>query len=438
MATLLLIVLTVLALAIVLEVIRDPARVYEYPFAAAAVFLGFLVPPLLGLRRAFYLPQWGLERYALMCILCLAMCWLGDVCARRYSRPRARSVLYDAQRWLLGSALLILVGGLASLKSHALFRAEFDMSTGLPTALSFFVCLLRYGFVMALLHFLYTGNRYSLYLSCLAGAYYLDRIIFFGRRLDTVEFAFVIVGALWFARRKRLPRALALSAIVVATLAVASTGFYRDVVVSTTGERDWSRLKEVNVLDEFRKATFEGSTETLSGIHLMAAGAMRKAYDFGLYHWNGLVSDYVPAQVFGAARKESLYAPTVDLIEAAQKEYGFTPSQGTTLTGMVDCFGSFWYLGCLEFFLIGYLMQRLYLHADDGSMMAQAIYVFMMTQALHAITHSTSWFVRPWVHILFFWIPVMLYARVAQFVPAPEPQIDDSDAPARTVLTEWR
>ncbi len=438
MATLLLIVLVVPALAIVLGIIRDPGRIYQYPFAAAAVFLGFIVPPLFGLLRASYLPRWGIERYTFMCALCLIMCWLGDACARRYNRPRAGSVLYDSGRWLLGSALLILVGGLAYLKSRALFQAEFDMSTGLPTALSFFVCLLRYGFVMALMHFLYTGNRYSLYLSCLAGAYYLDRIVFFGRRLDTMEFAFVIAGAVWFARGRRLPRAVTLSAIVVAALGMASTGVYRAVVVSTTGERDWSRLKEVNVLDEFRKATADGSSETLSGVYLMAAGAMRKALDFGLYHWNCLVSDYVPAQVFGAARKESLYAPTVNLIEIAQKEYGFTPSPGTTLTGMVDCFGSFWYVGCLEFFVIGYVMQWLYLRAVGGSMMAQAIYVFMMTQALHAITHSTTWFVRPWVHMLFFWIPVMLYATAAQFVPAPEPQTSGMDARAQTVLPECR
>jgi hypothetical protein len=427
MATLLLVVLVVLTLAVVVEAIRDPARIYQYPFGAAAVFLAFIVPPLVGLLHASYLPRWGIERYTLMCILCFAMCWLGDACARRYGRPRARFVLYDSRKWLLGSAVLILLGGLAYLKSRALFRAEFDMSTGLPTAMSFFISLLRYGFVMALLHFLYTGNSYALFLSCLAGAYYLDRIIFFGRRLDTVELAFVVAGAVWFALGKRPLRLVVPAGIVIAALGMASTGAYRAVVVSTTGERDWSRLKEVNVFEEFHKATAEGSSETLSGIYLMAAGAACKAFDFGLYHWNGLIFDYFPAQVFGAGRKESLYFPVVGLIEMAQKEYGFTPSTGTTLTGMTDCYGSFWYLGCLEFFLIGYVMQWLYLRAAGGSMMAQAIYVFIMTQALHAVTHSTTWFVRPWVHVLFFWVPVMLYATAAQSEPAPAVQMPSSD-----------
>lgn len=419
MATLLLIVLILLALVIMAEAIRNPARLYQYPFTAAAVFVGFIAPPLCGLVHASYLPRWSFERYTLICILCLAMCWLGDACARRYSRPRARSVRYDSRRWLLGSAVLVLLGGLAYLKSRALFKAEFDMSTGLPTALSFFVSLLRYGFVMALLHFLYTGNRYSLYIACVAAAYYLDRTIFFGRRLDAVEFGFVILGTVWFAWKKRLPRVAVPVGIVVATLCVASTGAYRAVVVSATGQRDWSSLRDVNIIEEFRKATAEGSSETLSGIYLTATSAACRAFDLGLYHWNCLVFDYVPAQIFGAARKGALYAPVVDLIEMAQKEYGFVPSTGTTLTGMVDCYNSFWYLGCLEFFLIGYGMQWLYLRAAGGSMMAQAIYVYMVTQALHAITHSTTWFVRPWVHMLFFWFPVMLYARMSRQAHAP-------------------
>lgn len=428
MAVFLLIVLVVLALALVAEAVRDPARIYQYPFTAAAVFLGFIAPPLFGLAHASYLPRWGLERYTFMCILCLAMCWVGDLCARWYSRPRVTTLLYDSRRWQAGAALLVLVGGLAYLRSRALFQAEFDMSTGLPTALSFFVSLLRYGFVMALIHFLYTGNRYSLGLSCLAGMYYLDRIVLFGRRLDAVEFVFVIAGAVWFAWKKRPPRVVVLSVAVVAALGVASAGAYRAVVVSTTGERDWARLKEVNVVEEFRQATAEGSSETLSGVYLMAAGAARKAFDFGLYHWNGLVSDYVPAQIVGAERKESLYAPAASLIETAQREYGFTPPTGTTLTGMVDGYGSFWYFGCLEFFLIGYAMQRLYRRAAVGSMMAQAIYVYVMTHALHAITHSTTWFVRPWVHMLFLWIPVMLYAAVAQAEPAPQVRATTEDA----------
>jgi len=410
MAVFLLIALTVLTFAIVVQAIIDPVRIYQYPFCAAVVIVGFIVPPLFGLLRASYLPPWSIERYLFTCILCLVMCWAGDACAKRYSRPRARLVVYDARRWLLGSTLLILVGGLTYLKSRILFQAEFNMGTGLPTALSFFTVLLRYGFIMAMIYLLSTRNKYALLLAGLSGLYYLDRIILFGRRQDAFEFLFVIIGAVWFVLGKRLPRIAIVAMIVVGAIAATSVGAYRSIVVSTSGERDWSRLRDVNVLEGFRSSVAEGSTETLAGVYLMAASAAENAFDFGAYHWNVLVFNYVPAQVFGADFKESLYIPAPDLIAMAERRYGFVPSSGTTVTGMVDCYASFWYAGCLKFFLIAYIMQWLYLHAIRGSLMAQSIYLFMMGMALHAVTHHTQFFFSPWLHLLFFWVPVMFIA----------------------------
>ncbi len=410
MAAFLLIALTVLAVAIIAEAIMNPARIYQYPFCAAVVIVGFIVPSLFGLLRASSLPPWSIERYLFMCILCLAMCWAGDACATRYSRSRGRLVVYDARRWLLGSTLLILVGGLTYLKSRLLFQAEFNMGTGLPTALSFFTVLLRYGFIMALIYLLSTRNKYALLLTVLSSLYYLDRIILFGRRQDAFEFIFVVVGAAWFILGKRLPRLAVVAMIVIGAIAATSVGAYRSIVVSTSGERDWSRLRDMDVLDGFRSSVAEGSTETLAGIYLMAAGAAENAFDFGAYHWNGLVFNYVPAQVFSVDFKESLYIPAPDLIGMAERRYGFAPSDGTTVTGMVDCYASFWYAGCLKFFLIAYIMQWLYLRAIRGSLMTQSIYLFMMGMALHAITHHTQFFFSPWLHLFFFWVPVMFIA----------------------------
>jgi len=409
-AVVLLIVLTVLTLVIIVGAIIDPVHIYQYPFCAAAVIVGFIIPPLSGLLRTQHLPPWSIERYILTCILCLAMAWLGDSCAKRYSRPRARLVVYDARRWLLGSTLLIFVGGLAYLQSRLLFRAEYNMSTGLPTALSFFTTLLRYGFIMMVIYLLRTRSRYALFVACLSGLYYLDRIILFGRRQDAFEFVFVLVGAVWFTLGKRLPRMIVAAVIVAGAIGATSVGAYRSVVVSTSGERDWAKLRDVNVLEGFRDSVVEGSSETLSGIYLMAASAAEDAFDFGAYHWNVLVFNYVPAQVFGAEFKESLYIPGPDLIAIAEQRYGFAPSDGTTVTGMVDCYASFWYAGSLKFFLIAYVMQLLYLRAVRGSLMAQSVYLFMMGMALHALTHHTQFFFSSWVHLIFFWVPVMFYA----------------------------
>ncbi len=413
MATLLYSILIIVCFCILVDGMIRPARVYQFPFGAAAVFIGFIAPPLFGLLQAYDLPHWATARYIIMCILCLAMCWLGDAFARAHLRPKMEWPVYDSFRWLAGATILILVGAIAYVRNRVLFQMEYAMNTGAVVAINFFVFLLRYGFIMAVVYFLRTKSRYALALACLAALYYGDRIVFFGRRMDTIEFTFVLVGSLWLVLGKAVPRTAVIVTVVAAALAIGSVGAYRQIVVSPSGERDWSRLTQVDPIETFRQTALEGSTETVSGIYLMAAGAHDRAFDFGLYHWNSLVFNYVPAQLFGADFKESLYLPLPDLVETAARLYGFRPVTGTTVTGMVDCFSSFWYLGCLKFFLIAAAMQWLYQCALHGSLMAESCYLFMMCMALHAITHHTQWFISPWVHMLFFWFPVMLYARTS-------------------------
>ena len=410
MATTLYFIVILLVVAIIFRGMREPARMYQFPFWAAAVFVGFIVAPLLGLLRADYLPELALERYIFMCFLCLLMCWLGDFTAQRRGSRNIKSTEYDPTRWLAGAILLILVGGLAFIKSRSLFQNEFDMSTGITVAFNFFVTLLRYGFIMALIHLLRSRSRYALVLVLLAALFYLDRIVFLGRRRDAVEFAFVLAGSVWFVLHKSVPRPVIIGGILVGTLVLYSTGAYRSIAVSRSGERDWSRLRDINIVDTFKNVTTEGSSETVAGIYLTAACADDMAFDFGLNHWNGLVFNYVPAQVFGSEFKESFYLPVPNVSEIAFRNYGYIKPTGSTVTGMMDCYGSFWYFGCLNFFLIAYIMRRLYRRAIAGNIIAQSIYLFMMTNALHTITHSTTWFVSPWVHMLVFWIPLMFYA----------------------------
>ncbi|OHB76964.1 MAG: hypothetical protein A2Z25_02665 [Planctomycetes bacterium RBG_16_55_9] len=408
MAITLYLILILLAVAIIMGGMREPARIYQFPFGAATVFLGFIVPQLFGLLRTDYFPKWALERYIFMCILCLLMCWLGDFSAQRRGSRNIRSTKYDPTRWLAGATLLILVGGLAFLKNRSLFHDEFDMSTGITVAVNFFVTLLRYGFIMALIHLLRSRSRYALVLVLLASLFYLERIVFLGRRHDAVEFAFVLAGSVWFASHRILPRPVVIGGIVVGTLVLFSTGAYRSIAVSRSSERDWSRLSDMNLVDTFKKVTAEGGSEVIAGIYLTTAAA-NAPLDFGLSNWNGIVYHYVPAQVFGSTFKESLHLPVPNLLAIAKRRYGYIKSSASTVTGMVDCYASFWYLGCLKFFIIAYIMRRLYRRAIDANIIAQSLYLFMMTGALHAITHSTHWFVSPWIQMLVFWIPVMFY-----------------------------
>ncbi len=418
MSVVLYVILIALCLAILAEGMRDPPRIYQFPFGAAAVFLGFIVPPLFGRLTAADLPKWSLGRYLFMSVLCLGACWLGDLWARRrrvqWRPPRP----VNTKAWLIGAGVLVIVGGLAHLQNRAAFEAGFDPSTGKMVAVGFFVTLLRYGFIMAVLVLVKSRNRYALALAILAGFFYMDRIVLLGRRKDTVECAFILAGSVWLVWRRALPRPVVAAALIIAPLLIVSTGFYRSVAVSRTGERDWSRLKEIDPVGNMVNVIAEGSSETVAGVHLLSAMAEEGVHDYGLRHWNLLVFNYVPAQVFGSKFKQSLSLAIPEAGEVSQRRYGYTPNTGSTVTGVVDAYASFWYLGALKFFAIAFVMQWLYRHAARGNMIIQCIYLYMMPMALHTITHHTHWFLSPWVHISVFWLPVMCYAsKTGRFRP---------------------
>jgi len=411
MSIFLFICLVVLCLAIFFEGIVNHSRIYQFPFWASAVFLGFIAVSLLGFLRVHYLPDWGLERYIIMSILSMVAIWLGDDAARREQIATHTPIEYDDKRWLIGSAALIFIGLAAYLKNCALFQADFRMDTGTTVAVGFFVTLLRYGFIMAVIHFFKTKNYYSLALIAISGFYYFDRIVLAGRRQIMIELVFVVILSLWFVKRLLVPRTLVITGVILFATLNFSTGTYRSIVVSRTGERDLAELREVDWLAAASETLPEGGSEVTAGIYYMAGVANEMAFDYGGKHWNSLVFNYVPAQIVGTEIKESLYLTLPDISLLAEKYYGYTANFGSTVTGMVDCFGSFWYFGAMKFFVIAYVMQLLYRYSRNGNTLALVLYLFMMTMALHAITHSTGWFVSPWIHITIFWLPVIYWSR---------------------------
>jgi hypothetical protein len=144
-----------------------------------------------------------------------------------------------------------------------------------------------------------------------------------------------------------------------------------------------------------------------NAVYDIAAVSRSQEFDFGLYHWNLTVFAYVPAQLVGSGIKESL---TLDLPQPAQESF-YRPAIGSTWTGLSDAFGSFWYFGCLKFFLIAYWMQKFWLAARAGNLTAQLIYMLIPAYALEAVTHSTQRFLDPWIHFAVFLLPALLLAR---------------------------
>jgi hypothetical protein len=394
--------------------------IYQYPFLAGAVFAGFLLPQFVGLSRDRFLPSGALDATLVLAILSASMCWLGAVVVRR--PMRAGNWELSEKRLLVASAVLSLLGAyfyfaLSRLPPEMLSVSQWS---GLPVAYLFFARMLTYGFALGVLLYARNGSYLALAVALFGATFCMDRILIGGRRQDLVETLTIILLAFWFQRGWCLPRSVMLAGLVAGALFINSIGDYRAATLTRDGPQ-WSSVAEIDFVGNFERLMENGGAEVRNAVFTVAAVGRSMKFDLGIAHWNLLVFSYVPAQIVGRDLKNALYLPVATPL---YEEYFYTPAMGSTLTGLSDAFQSFWFFGCLKFFVIGFIMQKLWLAAGQGSLTAQLLYMLMPVYAMQAITHTTHYFVSPWVHLGIFLFPALLVAR------QPMRRRKDSDIPA--------
>ena len=384
-------------------------RIYEFPFLAGAVVAGWILPQAIGLIGDPFLPADGLEMALVMTILCAGMCYLGYVW--KAPGPFWPQWDFDMGRLEKGAAALTLFGGgfyvaLSRLPEEQITATQYE---GTPVAFLFFADTLAYGFAISLLIFSRTSSRLALMLALIGSSFYLERIIFSGRRGDVVQLVLMVLLAAWFQRKKTIPLPAMIGALLLGALEFNNIDQYRAMVLSNS-DRDWAKVSEIDYLGGMETLAKEGGEEFKNAVYNIAATQAATSYDFGIFHWNMLVFNYVPAQLVGQDLKEAL---TLDMPQPALSNFGYAANVGATETGMSDAFGSFWFFGALKFFFIAAVMGIIFRAASSGDIVAQIFYMVMAPNALHAITHHTQWFLSPWVHMIIFLYPVLYYARVA-------------------------
>jgi hypothetical protein len=201
---------------------------------------------------------------------------------------------------------------------------------------------------------------------------------------------------------------------------------YRDVTRANS-EPVWSKISKIDVAGNFEDQLQAGGPEMRNAIARISYISRQLRFDYGAIHWNRLVHDFVPRQIFGEDFKEALKLPM------PPEDRNYNPLTGTTETGMVDAFGSFWYFGVLEFFLLAYVMARLWATANAGWATGQIVYALSAIPAIHAISHLTDWVVESWVQMLLFLAPALLFAvtvrREDRGKPLPAESVGAASSP---------
>jgi hypothetical protein len=393
-------------------------RLYTFPFLAGGTFAGFVLPQLIGLFSDKTLPEGALPKTILMCILCQGMCYAGWACCRRPMRilnwpfSRVRLVAAGAAYVVIGAYFFVVISRLPKeLTSNSNW-------TGLPVMYLFFAGVLSYGFAIALVLFARERARPALLISLFGSLFYLDRILLAARRGAAIELGLVVLCALWFGRRVAVPRWTMPVAVLLGSLLMFSANDYRQILVGDrvyrTILRDegpatkWEEFADVPFLQNLLIVLTEGGFELRNTVYRMEAADRMVHFDWGLFHWNRVVFNFVPAQLVGRELKDAL---TVPLGNDAHNVLGYDVPLGSTDTGITDCFLSFWYFGCLKFFVIAYVLRAIYRAAEAGAFAAQVLYTLLITSALHTVTHDTQWFFSHAIHVAIFVTPGLLLAR---------------------------
>ncbi len=382
-----------------------PQKAYTFPFLAGLIVLSFVLPQLPSLMNAPFLPQGGYKKTVLMTCLCLACAMLGW---RATSAPVAvLRVQFSERRLNIVATAFAIVG---SYFYYALSQLPGDQIVGVQISGAtvvylFFGRLLTYSLAIACLCYARRPSQWMLLVILFDLAFYFDRIVVTGKRAEAAELLLIFALAFWFTRGWTIPRGFLVLGFVAAIIGSTSMSDYRQV----TREHSsfvWSEIAEIdpggNLVDLLKK----GGPEMRNAIVLISDTDRTAQFDYGAFHWNQVIRNYVPTGLTGAAFKEAL------MFKTPKDPRDFNPLTGTTMTGMVDAFRSFWYLGAAKFFLLAYVLRRLWNSAIEGQTLGQFLYMLSAVPAMHAFSHTTDWVMSAWTHMIFFCIPVFAYARI--------------------------
>ncbi|UDF32854.1 UNVERIFIED_ORG: hypothetical protein LHK14_24105 (plasmid) [Roseateles sp. XES5] len=383
-----------------------PGRIYQLPFLVGVMAVSFLLPQLPGLMDDPFLPPGAYERMVAFTILCLAATWFGWSSTHKPVAFLRRN--FGERRLLIVSAVLSLIGAYFYFK---LSRLPGDMvvgvqMSGVPVIYLFVARLMTYGLALGVLCLARRTSLFAFAIVAFDLVFYLDRIVVTGKRAEAIELVAIFAVAFWFHRGWLAPRTLALAGVLLGTFLMNSMGDYRAITRANSGPI-WQDIGQIDVAANFRATLNEGGLEVRNAILRIDHAADTLEFDYGKFHWNRLVFNYVPSQLVGETVKRSLMLKT----PAMARDYNALT--GTTETGMADAFQSFWYFGALKFFLVGYLLARLWASAKEGQAAGQLVYMLSVVPAMHVVSHQTDWVVMAWVHMVLFLVPSLALAVVS-------------------------
>jgi hypothetical protein len=394
------------------RVIREPGKIYHYPYFMAMVFGVFILPQAVSLIRfPGAASEQLVQRVLLITCLCLASCLVGYRFSFHIRVPICMSGSIHHGRLFHAGLLFVSCGlGFGFLLSHMEIRtSEFGGWTGPATVCGFFQQLCYPGFAICLMLALRRPTLF-VWLATLVGTIVPVQNIIVGRREPAALFLLTIGLTLYFRRRMLPSRWLVITLILGSTFLIPSTGAYRQYQTAD----DWQAFGQVDVLGHFKEFLNEDPVLELRNAAMLIEATRRSGeYEYGAGYWNHLVFRFVPAQILGHKFKTSLMIHrSGEGLEQELAGMDYSNPRGSTVTAMGDSFQQFGYFGCLFFVISAAFFRGLWRAAiPRDALFAQLLYMETCTSAMRAVTHWTLDFLPGLLYNLAFLAAAMIYAR---------------------------
>ncbi|RWC35145.1 MAG: hypothetical protein EOS70_11725 [Mesorhizobium sp.] len=385
------------SLALVAHGLSRPGGYLALPFQLGGLQLLWIAPQFASLMTDPAVPQEGLDRLALMIVLCSLAAlagWRQGVHLKgghvQLKMPPDRALWFPAA---VLTAIAVLLDAYFQIAKADAIQAGVE-GYGIMSILWFLASIRTVPLALSL--YLILRRRTMMTISLFTvNALNVGAVAFLLiRRTEIIDFSMVVLFFLFVVRRITIPRAALLVGALGFVLVVYSISALRmaaDRHELATGERvgllNIEVLSTVDFKEEFNNSR-EAALDLRNAAYLIDYSYQLDIYGWGGASWNRFIWQYVPATFVGRNFKESL------VIDNVERQYdgifgrtGFQWHGGTTSTGYGFSYQEFALLGCLFYWPIGFLMGRLWLRSLRGDIWAQLLYAPTIGLALVAYTH---------------------------------------------------
>ena len=238
-----------------------------------------------------------------------------------------------------------------------------------------------------------------LIISIIIGAsfFYMSSIILLARRSVLLKLMLSICMMICIIKphMQNKVKIIVLLAFIIGNIASSSIADYRS---SLSGQSN----ANINYIENFKMSFMEKNVTV--GMDLGNAAQaieycrIHNDYNYALTIWNNFIQLYVPRFLVGQSFKSSL------MFKFEHEKYAQSLTHGvTTLTGFYDSFSAFSFLGFIIFYILGYLLGRIWVKSKYSKLYL-ILYLILLPNIPHLASHGINYIIGK---LELFWILLM-------------------------------